>query len=394
MIFDYLQNQIKEIQNSKALQLYGAALSLVHTFTFFFWMGTNYKSLKFLFTERIPICWSIFQNCQSFRPFWAQWIDAIFSVYFLTSIACVLLFIVFKKIRLAYILLILLNVLKYSVLLQDYNLMGNYHYMAFISSLFYLLIPNKLFFGKLIIIGFYLSSGILKISPEWLSGNTISSSFLDGKLLEWACAYVVVLQLIQTPLLLSRNKISYYLVLLQLVIFHTFSISIVGYFFPIVMFLLLSIFFLERNNLSSPVLVKKNILGLIALLAFTIAQLIPLYFFRKSSLTGEGRILSVNLFDAKTSCDNRINLKYTNAQFIHSLESQSKASRLHCDPQIFYWTLKDLCKKQSSEENFRDLDFVLYSKKSTDQDWSIIFQATDFCSRTPKMSWLGQFYEN
>src|SRR5262249_20474327 len=118
---------------------------------------------------------------------------------------------------------------------------GNYHYMPFIITALYLVWPRPDRTIGFMLVAFYVSAGALKLDKEWLSGAAlIAPTWLSGKLLELACAYVVILELVLVFGLLSRDRRIRWLIFAQLAAFHAYSWHVVGFFYPCVMGLLLA----------------------------------------------------------------------------------------------------------------------------------------------------------
>src|SRR5262245_34888964 len=106
--------------------------------------------------------------------------------------------------------------------------MGNYHYMPFVIAAVYLVWPSPERVLAYVLVAFYVSAGVLKVNPEWLSGAAmIDKTWLTGHMLEYGCAYVVVLELVLVFGLLSRRPWLRHVTLAQLVLFHAYSWHVV-----------------------------------------------------------------------------------------------------------------------------------------------------------------------
>ena len=162
---------------------------------------------------------------------------------------------------------------------MDYRFMGNYHYMPFLVSFMFLFIPQKLFFIPLLLVCFYFFAGLLKVSNlDWLTGLAFPENldfplFFNENIKLILCFYVVCLEIIgvwclvfiqtnckgkellntfaffrrktATKKIRSRNIKTIWKIMIyfQLILFHALSYFIVGYFYPLIMFCLLSLFF-------------------------------------------------------------------------------------------------------------------------------------------------------
>jgi hypothetical protein len=386
----YFSDQVEEIRSQWGLRMYGFFLSLIHSLTYLFWSKDG-SGIHKLFEGDVQVCWSVFQNCEISRPFFSAHIGSLLVAYLFFSLFTALLFLNERRTKLAYWSLAFLTAVKFFIFIQDYRMMGNYHYMPFVATLFYLLIPHKVQFGKLILVGFYLSAGSIKFNSDWLTGFALTRApIITGKLLEWACAYVIVLETCIVPLLLSRSKWIFWFAFSQLFLFHLFSFHIVGFFYPCVMFLLLSLFVLERLWPERSLSVASRRWGYGALFLFAIAQVYPAIAYPESAVTAEGRILSLNMLDGRAVCENKMILRYQNQTYEKKILMPNYQLRVRCDPGIYYYHLKALCRDLLQEEDFIDLDFYMVGKRMTDSDWKIEMKNLNFCQNTPKLSWLGK----
>src|SRR5690606_25543425 len=135
-----------------------------------------------------------------------------------------ILFSIRQKISWAMLVLGLLTFLKFTLFISRYNLMGNYHLVAFFLTFTFFFLPKKRTSLTLCLILIYVLAGSLKLNTVWLSGSAIlASPLLSGKWLSLGLAYVVVLELFVVWGLLSNNRWIRLLTLLQLFIFHGFS---------------------------------------------------------------------------------------------------------------------------------------------------------------------------
>jgi hypothetical protein len=95
---------------------------------------------------------------------------------------------------------------------------------------------------------FYFWAGTLKVNWEWISGAALYRPlwFFTGRGVIVACAYVVLMELFVSWGLLARRSWIFWSAVAQLALFHVMSWAVVDFFYPILMFLLLSIVVLDR----------------------------------------------------------------------------------------------------------------------------------------------------
>lgn len=383
----YIQKQITEIRNSKALTLFGLFLILTNIVTWYDWTYSRAHFVRNL-TELNALCWPYFQSCDVLRPFSQTLAQGLLWFYLAFSLLT-LLFWALRKIHFFWWSLFLLTLVKWSYVSLDYRFMGNYHYMAIVLSLVYLLISSKKKVLPVFMISFYIAAGIIKFTPEWYSGATLlRPPMIQGKLLEWLLVYVIYLEILFVWGLLHRQPWVRWAVFVQLVLFHVFSWHIVGYFYPAIMFNLLALFPLLWliKETDRPTWSRG---GVLALSIFWCAQLIPFVFYKNSALTGQGRILSLNMLDAWALCQSTAIVKMKNQQLLISLQSKNLGVRIQCDPTVYVSIIRDECKRWRKNSEFIDIDYVLQTKLKTDDSAKEVIKLTNACSRPAKLGFLG-----
>lgn len=380
--FRFVRSQIFEISNDRALQLYGAALAMVHVFSALWWV--QFESLQYLSQGTGSICWPWFESCYLFRFTSPHVAGLVFSIYVLLALINITLFLK-SKIHSAYTMAICLFVFKLLLFAMDFRMRGNHHYMAFIVASFYLFIPQKKQTIPLVVVGFYVAASLLKFNNEWLSGAALST---DGKLpfrgkwVEWACAYVIILEtLLIWGLLLPRTNKFFWFTFSQVVIFHLFSLPIVNWFYPVIMACLLSIFFLRHEQSSPP----KSFLALAALSLFWFTQLAPYGIKGDTALSGDGRFLAFNMMDARSMCRISMIGKRNMDRVEISRPPVRLPVRMWCHSLVFYNWAREICRSNQWD----NIDFIVSSKRSTDFDWKQTMRAVDFCTDSRRYTLLS-----
>ena len=390
---NYFSKQIQEISEDRVLRIYGFFLSLVVVLTAFLFI--YYHLENWLNPNTEAICWPMFNHCSTARIFTIVQLRFIFYAIGLLSLIAGYLFLRPQWTQTAWTLLIGVNVVKTCIVLMDYRLRLNQHIMAFWIALAFLFLPDKKRTLKILIILFYFWAGVIKIDPEWLTGSAlyIKPWFMDGPLLAIACTYVVVLETIFIwSLLWSRRKIAW-ITFAQLIIFHIFSFKIVGFFYPILMFFILSIFpitwFLEHDSPSLMEQIKreKNIpyAMMFLILTFSFFQILPKTLHEDTSVTGEGRILALHMFDAFTSCKAHADLRMKQGPMvIHENLYLPLAPRIRCDPIVYLSRARNICYMNRNNQGFGSADIFLETKRSTDNDFRKVIEIHDFCKKNIK----------
>src|SRR5438034_5844470 len=140
-IAGYFRAQIGEIERDDALRWYGAALAFLHVVTYLYWI--DQRVVGFLHAEAEPICWPLAPDCHALRVLSAAGVTRLLRAYFAAAVGVGVLFAWKPLVPWAYASLITVNVVKLAVMLMDYRLRMNQHYMAFAATFVYLLIPGK-----------------------------------------------------------------------------------------------------------------------------------------------------------------------------------------------------------------------------------------------------------
>ena len=231
--------------------------------------------------------------------------------YFAAAIGTGLLFAFRRFVPWAYAGLVLVNGLKLAVMLLDYRLRMNQHYMGFFATFAYLLVPGKRDALRVLITLFYFWAGMLKLNWEWISGAGLYRPMwpFSGPGVIVACVYVIVLELGVAWGLLAKRAWIFWAAFAQFLVFHALSWQVVGFFYPLLMFAILAIFPLSRLvaprdppeglwRRSSEGEVR-SVYALAAL--FSVLQLIPYAFPGDRALTGQGRLYALHMFDARAT---------------------------------------------------------------------------------------------
>lgn len=381
---EFFLANIKEIRENEILRKYGFFLSLIHIYTFLFWF-LNSKIYNFIGADAQAICQPFFQNCRDFRFMNAEsWRWALVGYFVLAVIGCVLW--LTRFVTSAYLYFLFLILVKLLFYVQDYRLMGNYHYIFFLISFVYAFLPRKVTVLPIFIVLIYLAAGSLKFNYEWLSGAALYGQLgiLSFFPLELATAYVLVLEMAVSLLLLSKNNKIRVLALGQFVLFHLYSVQIVGLYYPLVMFSILSIFVLMIQRKSFPsyqdIFSWREAFVYIAL-GFVLCQAYPKLFFPRSAVTGEGRLISLNMFDAQASCRHSFNLQSPVGGYTLFNDLSQIGVRIKCDPYLYRELAINICSTLKQEKSTAKLNLFLQSRKFSEPAFKVIVDERDICSK-------------
>ena len=192
---DFLRAQIAEIEHDDALRWYGVAMAFLHVVTYLYWV--DQRIVTFVSAQAEPICWPLAPACENIRVLSAAGVALLLRAYFAAAISAGLLFAFRRLVPWAYAGLVLVNVLKLAVMLLDYRLRMNQHYMGFFVTFAYLFVPGKRDALRVLVTLFYFWAGSLKLNWEWISGAGLYRPLwpFSGDGVVVACAYVIVLEL-------------------------------------------------------------------------------------------------------------------------------------------------------------------------------------------------------
>ena len=382
-----LAKNISEIAQDKALRIYGAFLGVSYLATYLFFI--IYQNHLYLTQPSEAICWPFFPNCHNFHFFSEPQAQLSIHLLGLLSLAFTLSFI-WNKIKTGYFLLLITWLYELSLITLDFRFRQNQHYMLLWTTLAYLFIPKKREALTFLIISFYWWAGRLKINGEWLSGSIIYKDMwlIPSRYFPIACIYVVVLELIFIWALAVRKSRFFWPVYAQLILFHIISWSQVGFYYPILMAGIISVFPLFYYHPSTERSVSDLLRGKLEkstyalILLFGFLQMIPLLYPGDSTLVGQGRIFALHMFEARQKCEviviekfkNRIPLKLDLAQ-------KDLPPRIMCEPILYFNRVQNQCLKLKQNPQFMDLDFYMNIAKATMPSMKPLISTQDFCSQ-------------
>jgi len=390
----WLRANVDEIADDRALLLYGALLALTHTLSFAQWRWVQPLEL-YVTRSPSPICWPFLPDCGALRFLDAGGAVALAWSYGALSLIGAALFLLGRRrAGLAWAVLLALTLLKAAIVLQDFRLRLNQHYMAGVASLVFLFLPRKREAVRVTIVLFYFWAGALKLNREWLSGSALYNTdafWIKGRLLPFACAYVLVLEMAISWGLLARRAWVFWSALFQFALFHVFSWPVVGFFYPLLMFDLLAIHPLcrwfpgPRAEVDPLALLHGRAAPSTWALVggFSLLQLVPLAIPGDSALTGEGRLFAVHMFDARIECEVRYVVTLANGQRLTMGGPEDLPVRIACDPIVHWNVARNYCRRFGHDPAFGRLDVYVSSRHSDETSFRPVVAVQDFCAQDP-----------
>ncbi|MCW5829593.1 MAG: hypothetical protein KIT79_09800 [Deltaproteobacteria bacterium] len=385
--------QIGEIEGDRVLRYYGAALASANTITWFHWAFVRRGLEDTLGPKAMALCWPFWENCHEFRPFQLDTLHLLLWGYAALTVA-VGAFFVTGKVRWGYWGLVLVTALRLFILFQDFRLRANQHYMANWVTLAYLAFPARRVLIPHLLVWIYFWAGALKLDREWFTGAALYKKdklWVPDALIPASCVYVVVMEMVLVFGIYARRAWLFWVTFAQLVVFHIFSWPIVGLFYPMLMFCLISIFPLGRLMSPAgqwptlkPLVPKEYRLAAVMLLGgFGFFQAIPYAFPGDSAVTGEGRLFALHMFDALVECDATAVIRFENGETKPVPVNQygrRLARRIRCDPVVHFSIARHLCRQIRERPGAIDLDYTLRSKRTSDPDLSEVMAIENFCA--------------
>ena len=387
----FLRAQIAEIERDDVLRWYGVAMAFLHVVTYLYWV--DQRIVTFVHAQAEPICWPLLPACENVRVLSAGGVALLLRAYFAAAIGTGLLFAFRRFVPWAYAGLVLVNGLKLAVMLLDYRLRMNQHYMGFFATFAYLLVPGKRDALRVLITLFYVWAGMLKLNWEWISGAGLYRPMwpFSGAGVIVACVYVIALELGVAWGLLAKRAWIFWAAFAQFLVFHALSWQVVGFFYPLLMFAILAIFPLSRlvaprdppEGVLAALFRGREVRSVYALAAFfSVLQLIPYAFPGDRALTGQGRLYGLHMFDARATCVGWADLHNVDGTTTRRDLKLPLDTRIACDPIVYFNRARNLCRQRDAgRAAFTDLDLVLSARRASESELRRVIDTKGFCAK-------------
>ena len=393
-------SRLDELRSDTTLVLFGAALALTNVITFVQWKFHNGVPLM-IGRGRDSLCWPFWESCHAYALPVAV-VNAGLWLYVLLALVTAACFLT-RRVSAGYWLLLLVNVIRVLVMLQDYRLRANQHYMLNWMVLVYLFLPYTRAMLRNMIVCIYFWAGVLKLDPDWLTGATLYSQdklWFPRVLVPAACVYVVTLEMVMIWGLYSRRAWVFWGTLAQLALFHYTSWPIVGFWYPTLMVCLLSILPLSRlippprapAVAANPRRQPAFALAAVVAVVFAALQMTPRAFPGDTAITGEGRMFALHMFDALVECDATMTYHRPDGDRVEVRRETTKLPhRSRCDPLIYYAIARNAC----ARGDHADFDLSLRSKRNSSAEYTQVLDVRSFCAAQPHYAlwrhnaWIG-----
>lgn len=387
--------QVNEFIKDPHLLWVGVLLCLVAPLSGVFWIESGLVSRLSVLGE--AICWPFFETCAQYRFLNANQLKLVMAGYMAMGLWGALSFwsasrlpanslAQRKKIVQSLVIFAATFALHFVFVFADYRLRLNQHIMIFWTALVFIFLRSKSFSLKLMVVSFYFWAGLIKFTPDWIEGYSFAGRLdhIFGSYLGLATRYVIVLELVIIWGLFAKSAWIRWLTYMQLLLFHLVSYFLVGYYYPLLMLLLTAVFpvswiFEKRDPLKQVKLRSLVNSGLVMVLTlFAVLQMLPLFFGRDVTLTGEGRLFALHMIDASVECKARATIKSQNRNEVPMSLKINAPYRISCDPALFLSRARNLCEK-FSKSSTTDMDWKLVSRHRHGP-WTKIVDFKNFCS--------------
>src|SRR5258705_167302 len=161
--------------------------------------------------------------------------------------------------------------------------------------------------------------------------------------------------------------------------------------FPLLMFAILAIFPLSRlveprdppDGLLIALWKGRELRAVYALAAlFSLLQLIPYGFPGDRTLTGQGRLYALHMFDARATCAGWAELHNADGTTTRRDLKLPLDTRVACDPIVYFNRARNLCRQRDAgRAAFEDLDLFLSARRASDGEMKRVIATKGFCAK-------------
>ncbi|MBX2996663.1 MAG: hypothetical protein KF681_17725 [Bdellovibrionaceae bacterium] len=382
-------------------RLFGTGLFLTHFAALYHFLFSDSEGVLIdTLLYKTQVCWPFVPFCREMRPAFTVLAPALCATLGLLAMAGVASLWWPRWRPFTPAIAIAALAVKYAIILQDYTLMGNFHYITLALWAAYLLDRESLWSPRFALVSCYVAAGLVKLHPEWLSGSVLRS-FIGSFKPEWlvhtallealapAALLNVILELFVALFLLSSKRVFFAAALVLLTAFHLLSWPVVGVTFPVTMLLLLApLWFLvfspsawaQEASLQRQVFRRPRAWLVPALVL--LLQLPARVGARDPALTGEGRLWSINMLDSHPFCRAFYLFETEPGVWIDISSLRSDLGpRLQCDPVVISEIMTSSCLNLQSDAPSLHGHAALFSKRGPKGDAQKIFAIPDSCEK-------------
>lgn len=324
-----------------------------------------------------------------------------FGAYLLFAIISCLALLSSRLVGIGWFFLLLATALKAVLYFQDYRLSTNIHYLHFLMLTIWLFIPSKVLSFKLVLAGYFITSGLHKLSPEWLTGRWFMDHLnVPVKLAEWLAALSAIIEFVAPVVLFFKDGRYFISAFLTLLAYLAGLFYINSFLAPSILALLIFVFALqliEERRIEREFIYQSFIRPepskfwtAFVIIIFVIGQALPWIPSLPAPLQKAGVLLALKKRAKITECRQTTYLIYKNkteelaSDADHRLSEESR-----CDPYLRFLDARSYCEKVHSDENFVTVASYFSSRGLKDTHYERVFEVDDICNPETRFSDLG-----
>ena len=115
---------------------------------------------------------------------------------------------------------------------------------------------------------------------------------------------------------------------------------------------------------------------------FSLLQLIPYAFPGDRTLTGQGRLYALHMFDARATCAAWAELHNADGTTTRRDLKLPLDTRVACDPIVYFNRARNLCRQRDAgRAAFEDLDLFLSARRASDGEMKRVIATKGFCAK-------------
>lgn len=230
----------------------------------------------------------------------------------------------------------------------SFELPANFEYFSLFLAAMLLLPKQKLYFCQIGFAFLYFLSASVKFNEGWINASYFTSLELGMAFVPDAIApifsnLVIGLEIFVTWWLLSQDQRKRNIAVALYVVFHLYSILIVGVRYPVyTLFPLVILFYL-----ASPAVPRRlrgwDYLGYAPIMIMLVLQLLPYTWGKDKRYTQEGYKLGLGMFDANHQCRSLLRYNYQDGTSREE-KQESRQGMNRCMPYVVWWEIQKSCR--------------------------------------------------
>ncbi len=396
---EFLRSNLWEIKKSSTVRIYGILLSLCHILTFIFWLQNDQLPLK-LAQSTSRMCWPVMEECQLITSVPFSMLSLFFAAYLLFAIISVLVLFSSRLVGMGWFFVFLATAMKAVLYFQDYRLSTNIHYLHFLMLVVWLFLPSKILSFKVLLAGYFITSGVHKLSPEWLTGRWFMDHLnIPVKLAEWLAALSTIIEFIAPVVLFLKDGRYFISAFLVLLVYLGGLFYVNGFLPPSMLGLMLFVFALqmmEERRVEREFIYQSfirpepsKIWSVLIVAIFVIGQALPWIPSLPVPLQKAGVLLSLKKQSKINECRQTTFLIYKNqVEELPSDINKGISEESRCDPYLRFLEAKSHCEEHRDKEGFITISSFFSSRGLKDTNFHRIFEVEDICHPDTRFSRL------